>query len=116
MSVLEQVRPTWPAMKAGDRDRATRCAGRPLAPEGGEGGQRRRGRRTAARAQARLEAAEAYRDAGREDLAAQRARGRADRGVPARELSDDELDALVGAAIAETGAPRQRDMGKVMGA
>jgi len=64
----------------------------------------------------RLEAAESYRAAGREDHAAAEL---AD--VPVIEaylpaaLSDDELAALVDAAIRETGAESMRDMGRVMG-
>ena len=64
----------------------------------------------------RLEAAESYRAAGREDrVAAELA------DVPVIEaylpaaLSQDELSALVDAAIQETGAESMRDMGRVMG-
>ena len=57
-----------------------------------------------------------YEDAGRDDLAAAEA---AEIGViqdflPA-ELSEAEIDAIISAAIAETGAESMRDMGKVMG-
>src|SRR4051812_15330655 len=64
----------------------------------------------------RLEAAESYRAAGRDDRAAAEL---AD--VPGIEaylpaaLSDDELAALVDDAVKETGAQSIRDMGRVMG-
>jgi uncharacterized protein len=64
----------------------------------------------------RLEAAESYRATGREDRAAAEL---AD--VPVIEaylpeaLSEEELAALVDAAISETGAESMRDMGSVMG-
>ena len=63
----------------------------------------------------RREAAEAYDAAGRDELAA---RERAEGGVLERylpaQLGDDELTALVTAAIAEAGASTPRDMGSVM--
>ena len=64
----------------------------------------------------RLEAAESYRAAGREDRAAAEL---AD--VPVIEeflpaaMSEADLAALVDAAVAETGAQSMRDMGRVMG-
>jgi uncharacterized protein YqeY len=63
----------------------------------------------------RREAEEAYREAGREDLADGEAFEAAaiETYLPA-ELSDEELDALVSAAIAETGASSPRDMGRVI--
>jgi uncharacterized protein YqeY len=63
----------------------------------------------------RREAEQAYRDAGREDLAEGEAFEAAaiETYLPA-ELSDSELEALVSAAIAETGASSPRDMGKVI--
>lgn len=63
----------------------------------------------------RREAATAYRDAGHEDRAANEeaeAKVLADY-LPAA-LSDEELAALVDAAIAETGATSPREMGQVM--
>jgi uncharacterized protein YqeY len=65
----------------------------------------------------RLEAAEIYAGAGRDELAA-RERYEEELIVvylPA-ELGDDELAAIVDETIAETGAATPRDMGKVMGA
>lgn len=63
----------------------------------------------------RRDSIEAYRKAGREDLAANEAAEIAvlDAYMP-KELSDDELAALVGEAVRETGATSPRDMGKVM--
>ncbi len=63
----------------------------------------------------RREAAQAYRDGGRLDRAD---REDAEAGVLAgylpAQLTDEELDALVADAIAETGASSPRDMGAVM--
>ena len=63
----------------------------------------------------RREAAEAYRGAAREDLAEGEDREAQiiETYLPA-ELSDAELDGLVQAAVAETGAESQREMGKVI--
>ena len=63
----------------------------------------------------RIEAAEAYADAGRDDLAGSE-RGEAElieAYLPA-ELSDTELEALVGDAVAESGASSPKEMGRVM--
>jgi uncharacterized protein len=63
----------------------------------------------------RREAEQAYRDAGREDRASGDAfEAAAIEGYLPAELSDEELDALVRAGIAETGAESPRDMGKVI--
>jgi uncharacterized protein len=66
-------------------------------------------------ARRRREAATAYADAGRDDQAAAE---RAEEGVLAAylpaQLGDDELTALVAAAIAETGASGPSAMGQVM--
>jgi uncharacterized protein YqeY len=63
----------------------------------------------------RLEAAEAYRDAGRDDLAAseQREAELIEEYMPAQ-LSEDELHAIIGDVVAETGAASPQEMGKVM--
>jgi hypothetical protein len=63
----------------------------------------------------RREAAEAYANAGRPELAEREvAEGRVlDEYLPAQ-LSDEELDALVAAAVAETGASAPQQMGAVM--
>jgi hypothetical protein len=66
-------------------------------------------------AKKRREAAEAFDAANRRELAErERAEGKVlDRYLPAQ-LDDDELAALVAAAIAESGASSPRDMGAVM--
>ena len=65
----------------------------------------------------RQESARAYDEAGREDLSAKE---RAEVGVIEeflpRQLSPEETEAVVAAAIAETGAASIKDMGRVMGA
>ena len=65
----------------------------------------------------RQESARAYDEAGREDLSAKE---RAEVGVIEeflpRQLSPEETEAAVAAAIAETGAASIKDMGRVMGA
>jgi uncharacterized protein len=63
----------------------------------------------------RVEAAEAYREAGRDDLASQEESEAAliDAYLPAQ-LSDDELHAIVGDVIASTGASSPKEMGQVM--
>jgi uncharacterized protein YqeY len=64
----------------------------------------------------RIEAAEAYESAGHADRgAAERAEaGIIDEFLPAA-MSETELEALVDAVIAETGAASMKDMGRVMG-
>jgi uncharacterized protein YqeY len=65
----------------------------------------------------RDDAAQAYRDADRSELAEQE-EYEADviaAYLPA-ELSDDELDAIVAEVVEQTGAESPKDMGKVMGA
>jgi uncharacterized protein YqeY len=120
VSVLDQIRAdTVAAMKAGDRQRAgaLRLISSELqkaAKEPPDGGldettvlRRERKRRT--------EAATAYRDAGRADLAAdEEAEAEILAGYLPAELSDEELAALVGDAVAESGAISVREMGKVM--
>jgi uncharacterized protein YqeY len=104
------------AMKAGERERvgALRLVLSELQKAEKEGDQdelavlRRERKR-------RREAADAYREASRDDLAAgeEFEAGVIETYLPA-ELSDDELDGLVAKAIEETGASSQRDMGQVM--
>jgi len=64
----------------------------------------------------RVEAAEAYRAAGQEERAAREEADLPviDEHLPAA-ISESELEALVDAAIAETGASTVKDMGRVMG-
>lgn len=118
-TILEQIQAdTRQAMKAGERDRvaALRMLVDALQKDRKEGGDdevavlRRERKR-------RLEAAEAYRGGGsgeRADAEAAEA-VEIERYLPA-ELSDDELAAIVDAAIAESGASEPSDMGRVMGA
>jgi uncharacterized protein YqeY len=63
----------------------------------------------------RLEAATQFRDGGRPELA-EREESEAEliSGYLPAELGDEELDAIVAAAIAETGASSPKDMGQVM--
>lgn len=65
----------------------------------------------------RVEAAEAYEGAGRpEQAASERFEAELIEGYLPQQLSDEELAELVGAAIEETGASEQRQMGQVMSA
>ena len=117
MPVLDQVQDdVKTALKAGERERvhALRLIAAELQKAAKEGGadevevlQRERKRR--------LEAAEAYRDGGRAGAAAAEEREAQiiEAYMPAQ-ISDDELSALVGDAVAETGASSPQDMGKVM--
>jgi uncharacterized protein len=117
MSLLERLQAdTATALKAGERERvhALRLVTSELQKAAKEGGddetavlQRERKRR--------LEAAEAYREAGRDDLAAgeQREADLIEEYMP-EQLSDDELQSIVGDAVAESGASSPQEMGKVM--
>jgi uncharacterized protein YqeY len=117
MSVLEQVKTdVTTAMKAGERERvnALRLIVSELQKAEKDGGsddvevlQRERKRR--------LEAAEAYRDGGRDDLAAGEEReAELIAGYLPAQISDEELGAIVGDAVAESGATSPAEMGKVM--
>ena len=65
----------------------------------------------------RVEAAEAYEGAGRtEQATAERFEAELIEGYLPQQLSDEELAALVDAAVAETGASEPRQMGEVMSA
>lgn len=65
----------------------------------------------------RVEAAEAYEQAGRaEQAAAERFEAELIEGYLPQQLSDAELGELVDAAIVETGASEQKQMGQVMSA
>ena len=64
----------------------------------------------------RQDAARQYTDAGRQDLAdTELAEIEVLRTFLPQPLSDDEIDALINQAIADTGAAGMQDMGKVMG-
>jgi uncharacterized protein YqeY len=119
MSVLEQVQDdVKTAMKARDRERASalRLVVDVLQQDAklGKGDevavlQRERKKR--------VEAAEAYENAGRsEQAAAERFEAGLIEGYLPQQLSDEELAALVEAAVAETGASEQKQMGQVMSA
>ena len=104
------------AMKAGERDRVTALrlvlSELQKAEKDGDADELAVLRRERKR---RREAEDAYRDAGREDLAAGEAfEAQAIEAYLPAELADDELDALVRAAVAETGASTPRDMGQVI--
>ncbi len=65
----------------------------------------------------RVEAAEAYEQAGRaEQAASERFEAELIEGYLPQQLSDEELGELVEAAVAETGATEQKQMGQVMSA
>jgi uncharacterized protein YqeY len=65
----------------------------------------------------RIEAAEAYEDAGRaEQAAAERFEAELIEAYLPQQLSDEELSGLVAAAVEETGASEQKQMGQVMSA
>jgi uncharacterized protein YqeY len=117
MSVLDQVKTdVTAAMKAGERERvhALRLIVNELQKAAKENGgdevevlQRERKRR--------LEAAEAYRDGDRGDLAESEEReAELIAGYMPEQISDDELEAIVGDAVAESGATSPAEMGKVM--
>jgi len=120
MSLLERVRAdTTAAMKSGDRERvgALRLITNELQKAHKEASgsetdevavlQRERKRR--------LEAAEAYREAAREDLADSEEREAVlIAGYLPEQLSDEKLHAIVGDAVAESGATSPKEMGKVM--
>jgi uncharacterized protein YqeY len=118
MSVLEQVQSdVRTAMKARERERASalRLVVDVLQQDAklGKGDevavlQRERKKR--------VEAAEAFEGAGRtEQAAAERFEAELIEGYLPAQLSDEELEALVDEAIAETGATTMKQMGQVMG-
>ena len=119
VQIAEQIRSdVTTALKAGDKDRVTalRLVLSELQKAAKDGGgdvdelavlRRERKRRR--------EAEEAYRDAGRPELAEGEAyeAGAIEAYLPA-EMDGAELDALVAAAVVETGAEGPRDMGRVI--
>ena len=105
------------AMKAGDRERvgALRLLLSELQKDAKEGAGDEQAvlRRERKR---RRDAEQQYRDAGRDELAAQEAsEAELIEGYLPQQLSDAELDALVRDAIAATGATSPREMGRVIG-
>lgn len=120
MSTLERIQSdTTEAMKAGERERVGTL--RMLASELQKALKEARGDAADETAvlqrerKRRLEAAEAYREGGREDLADAEEREAAliEDYLPSQ-LSDEELAAIVGDAVAESGAASPKEMGKVM--
>jgi uncharacterized protein len=117
MAIADQVRTDLTeAMRAGERERvsALRLILSELQKASKEGDDdevavlRRERKR-------RIDAADAYGQAGRDELAAQEQRESeliADY-LPA-ELSDEQLHAIVARAVADTGSTSSRDMGRVM--
>jgi uncharacterized protein len=117
MSLLEQIQgDVKDAMKAGEKERvhALRLVVNELQKAAKENGgdevevlQRERKRR--------IEAAEAYREGGRTDLAeAEEHEAELISGYMPEQISDAELEAIVGDAVAESGASSPKEMGKVM--
>ena len=117
--MLEQIQQdVTAALKAGDRERtgALRLIANELQKAAKEGQadevavlQRERKRR--------IEAADAYREAERQDLAdAEEREAAIIEGYMPAQISDEELRAIVGDAVAESGASSPKEMGKVMSA
>ena len=117
MSLLEQIQgDVKDAMKAGEKERvhALRLVVNELQKAAKENGgdemevlQRERKRR--------FEAAEAYRDGGRAELAeAEEREAELIGAYMPEQLSDEQLSAIVGDAVAESGASSPKEMGKVM--
>jgi uncharacterized protein YqeY len=117
VSLLNQIQDdVKDAMKAGERERvhALRLIVNELQKAAKENGadevdvlQRERKRR--------LEAAEAYRDGGRPDRAeAEEREAELITSYMPEQLSDEELSAIVGDALAESGATSPKEMGQVM--
>lgn len=119
MSIVEQLQQdVKDAMKAGDREKsqALRLIVSELQRAAKDGNDDEVGVLQTARKK-RLEAAQAFKGAGREDSAQQEEREAAmiEVYLPAQ-IGDDELAGIVAEAIAQTGAASPADIGKVMGA
>jgi uncharacterized protein YqeY len=119
MSVLERVQDdVRTAMKARDRERA--AALRMVVDVLQQDAKLGKGDEVAVlqrERKKRVEAAEAYEGAGRaEQAAAERFEAELIEAYLPQQLSDQELAELVDAAVAETGASEQREMGQVMSA
>jgi uncharacterized protein YqeY len=117
MAIIEEIQTDLKdAMRAGERERvgALRLVVSELQKAAKEGGDdelavlRRERKR-------RLEAAQQFRDGGREELAtAEEAEGELIGGYLPAELADDELRAIVAQAVADSGAETAKDMGTAM--
>jgi len=119
MPVLDQVQDdVKTAMKARDRDRA--AALRLIVDVLQQDAKLGKGDEIAVlqrERKKRIEAAEAYENAGRTDqAAAERFEAELIEGYLPQQLSDEELAQIVAAAVEETGASEQRQMGQVMSA
>jgi uncharacterized protein YqeY len=117
VSLLKQIQDdVKDAMRAGEKERvhALRLVVNELQKAAKENGgeeldvlQRERKRR--------FEAAEAYREGGRTDLAeAEEREAELIGSYMPEQLSDEDLNAIVGDAVAQSGASSPREMGKVM--
>jgi len=118
MALLEEVKSdVTVALKAGDRERASalRLVVSELQKAAKDGSQDSELEVLQRERKRRLESATAYRDAGRADLATgeEREAELIEAYLPAQ-LSDEELHAIVGDAVAESGASSPKEMGKVM--
>jgi uncharacterized protein len=117
MATVEQIKTDLTgAMRAGEKEKvgALRLVLSELQKAAKEGGDdelavlRRERKR-------RLEAARAYREAGRQDLAAgEEAEGELIGGYLPAELSEAELESIVAQAVRESGAQSIKDMGQAM--
>ena len=117
MAILEEIRSDLTsAMRAGEKEKvgALRLVMSELQKAAKEGSDdelavlRRERKR-------RLEAARAYREAGREDLAAgEEAEGELISSYLPAELSDEALKEIVAQAVRDSGAESAKDMGRVM--
>jgi len=119
MSVLEQVQAdVRAAMKAGERERA--AALRLIVDALQQDAKLGKGDEVAVlqrERKKRLEAADAYEDAGRAEQAkAERFEAELVEAYLPAQLSDEELAELVDAAVAETGASERKQIGQVMSA
>ncbi len=117
MAILEEIRDDLKgAMRAGEKEKvgALRLVLSELQKAAKEGSDdelavlRRERKR-------RLEAARAYREAGRDDLASgEEAEGELISTYLPSELSDEDLQAIVEQAVRDSGAESAKDMGRVM--
>jgi uncharacterized protein len=119
MSVLEQMQAdVRTAMKAGERERA--AALRMIVDSLQQDAKLGKGDEVAVlqrERKKRLEAAEAYHEASRtEQAAVEHGEAELIEAYLPEQLSDEELGELVGAAVEETGATEQKQMGQVMSA
>jgi uncharacterized protein YqeY len=119
VTILEQVQEdVRTAMKSGERDRA--AALRLVVDALQQDAKLGKGDEVAVlqkERKKRLEAAEAYRDGGRAEQAdVEKSEAELIEAYLPEQLSDEELDELVSAAIDETGASEQKQMGEVMSA